>query len=261
MNIHWQRFLEYAAGRSVNGSLRSLDGVGAAWTNSLLPFLNATYLTSPVASKAEFERRVAVAHSDAAGRQLPWGFFVFEPYAVALGRPTTVETLADCGMTFAMSVEVMTADTTGLAPARPSPVTFRRVLTEDDMHTVMSMNCRAYGLPVDMADSIVASRAFYHDTARDFGYLALADGLPVSTTTVIELDGLLYVALVATEPDHVRRGYADAVMRHALAEAARATGITQATLDATTMGAPVYERMGFAKSGEVWSMYTATTIS
>lgn len=255
MNLYWQRFLEHAARQSVSGSLRSLAGVGAAWTNSLLPFLNATYLTSPVTDAGDLDRRVAIAQNDAAAWQLPWAFFVFEPHTAALGRERTMEILAGRHMTLAMSVAVMTGDARGLTPARPAALEYRRVEREADARAVMEMNYRAYGMPVELAASVVACRPLFVDAAREFGYLGLLNGVPVSTATVIELDGWLYVALVATEPDHMRHGYADAVMRHALAQAAAATGVTRTTLDATAMGAPVYERMGYAKTGELWSMY------
>jgi hypothetical protein len=32
-------------------------------------------------------------------------------------------------------------------------------------------------------------------------------------------------------------------------------GITRTSLDATAMGAPVYARMGYARTGERWTMY------
>ena len=61
----------------------------------------------------------------------------------------------------------------------------------------------------------------------------------------MQVDGYRYVALVATAPAHRRRGYADAVMRHALEAAASAYGERPTVLHATDAGRPVYERMGY----------------
>ena len=59
------------------------------------------------------------------------------------------------------------------------------------------------------------------------------------------VDGQRYVALVATDPTHQRRGFADAAMRQALANAASVHGETPTILHATDAGRPVYERMGY----------------
>jgi predicted acetyltransferase len=60
------------------------------------------------------------------------------------------------------------------------------------------------------------------------------------------VDGYRYVALVATDPAHQRRGYADATMRRALEVAAEQHGGAPSFLHATEAGRPVYERMGYA---------------
>ncbi len=54
------------------------------------------------------------------------------------------------------------------------------------------------------------------------------------------------MALVATDPVHRRRGYADAAMRRALEVAAAAHGALPTLLHATDAGRPVYERMGYS---------------
>ena len=59
------------------------------------------------------------------------------------------------------------------------------------------------------------------------------------------VNGCRYVALVATDPTRQRRGYGDAVMRHALDLSARVHGDIPTTLHATEAGRPIYERMGY----------------
>jgi predicted N-acetyltransferase YhbS len=59
------------------------------------------------------------------------------------------------------------------------------------------------------------------------------------------VDGYRYVAFVATEPAHQRRGYGEAVMRHALDAAAAAHGEHPTILHATDAGRPIYARMGY----------------
>jgi len=68
----------------------------------------------------------------------------------------------------------------------------------------------------------------------------------VATASVALIDQIAYVALVATQPDHQRKGYAEAVMRQALLEARKAWGERRTVLHATAAGQPVYRRMGYA---------------
>ena len=63
---------------------------------------------------------------------------------------------------------------------------------------------------------------------------------------VLMVDGYRYVAMVATLPDFQRRGYAEAVMRHALDRASERFGNQPTVLHATEAGRPIYERMGYA---------------
>jgi predicted GNAT family acetyltransferase len=59
------------------------------------------------------------------------------------------------------------------------------------------------------------------------------------------VDGYRYVALVATDPAHQRRGYAEAAMRLALEVAALEHGERATVLHATDAGRPIYQRMGY----------------
>jgi GNAT superfamily N-acetyltransferase len=58
------------------------------------------------------------------------------------------------------------------------------------------------------------------------------------------------VWLVATLPEARGNGLAGALMAHALADA-RERGRTTSTLQATDLGRPVYERLGYRPLGEI----------
>jgi GNAT superfamily N-acetyltransferase len=255
--LFWSSFLRHAAQQSDAGSVRQFGGLEAAWVHSVMPINNATYLAGPVTSEADLRSRFAAAAEDAMPHQQPWAFFLYEPYAASLNPGQVASAAAESGLANIMGVEVMTGDAGGLnPPRRPLPdLEFRRVNSREDSWIVFDINLRSYNMPAFMTDSIVDANAYYQDPQREFGFIAFADGVPVSTASVIELDGWLYVALVATEPDHRQKGYAEAVMRHALAAAAAELGISRTALDASAMGAPLYLQMGYQHTGESWSMY------
>lgn len=253
MNQLWADFVRYSARQSNVGSLRTpAEGLEAAWTNSTLPFLNGTFFTSAPVSEEDLRRRIEAAKADAAPHGLPWGLYTYDPDF------TTLQIPADSGFERAMGVRVMTADTARLqAPIRPLPsaVEFRRVTDDAGARDAFNINMRAYGLPEEMSESLLATKACLANPSLEFGYVAYVGGVPVSTTSVILIEGWLYVALVATSPDHRKKSYAEAVMRHALEQASAATGITRTSLDATDAGAPLYAQMGYTETGETWGLW------
>jgi GNAT superfamily N-acetyltransferase len=83
----------------------------------------------------------------------------------------------------------------------------------------------------------------------NIGIIGAADGRDVATTAAALVGDIIYIALVATEPDCHRRGYAEAVMRTAIDRAVAAFGPRRLWLHASDMGRPVYAAMGFETGG------------
>jgi ribosomal protein S18 acetylase RimI-like enzyme len=57
--------------------------------------------------------------------------------------------------------------------------------------------------------------------------------------------GAVGVYNVATLPDQQRRGYGEAVMRYAVAQAQKEHGVEQSILQSTPAGLQLYQRMGY----------------
>ena len=85
--------------------------------------------------------------------------------------------------------------------------------------------------------------------------MALVDGEPVACAIVLDYGDDACVTGVATVPEHQGKGLAGHVIARLLADA-RARGAGTATLQASTAGAPVYERLGFRDVGyiELWEL-------
>jgi predicted acetyltransferase len=66
----------------------------------------------------------------------------------------------------------------------------------------------------------------------------------VSTATAI-INGHCIFLFLATMPEVRRKGYGEAVVRHALQTAYEATGISRSVLHATEAGYPLYLRLGY----------------
>jgi GNAT superfamily N-acetyltransferase len=76
-------------------------------------------------------------------------------------------------------------------------------------------------------------------------FVAYESDKPVSTATAIINEGCLFLFLVATMPEARRRGYGEAVVRHALQTAHQAIGIGRTVLHATDAGYSLYLDLGY----------------
>jgi GNAT superfamily N-acetyltransferase len=75
-------------------------------------------------------------------------------------------------------------------------------------------------------------------------YTGYADGRPVTTGAGIRTGRTIGVYNISTVDDARRRGYGEAMTRHILFDAAH-LGCDVGALQASQMGLPIYERMGF----------------
>ena len=109
-------------------------------------------------------------------------------------------------------------------------------------------NDAAYGIP----PTFVAPLAGLGDEPRR--YVARDDaGTAIACVLASVCEGDCEIALVATRPEGRGRGLASELMRAALRDG-RDAGATSTTLEATKLGQPVYERLGYRVLGplQMW---------
>jgi GNAT superfamily N-acetyltransferase len=117
-------------------------------------------------------------------------------------------------------------------------------VAEDDggCGDIIDVNSAAYGLDLAASKPAFGRGAFWADHVAVLGR---ADGVPATSAAVMLAGGHRYVALVATQPSHQKRGFAEAAMRHALSVAADKFGERPSFLHASDAGRPIYARMGY----------------
>jgi len=81
-------------------------------------------------------------------------------------------------------------------------------------------------------------------------FVARRDGAPAGTACVFRFGRVAWVAMVLVHPDHRGGGIGTAMMRHAI-DWADDRGITSLRLDATALGRPIYEKLGFTADYEL----------
>jgi GNAT superfamily N-acetyltransferase len=88
------------------------------------------------------------------------------------------------------------------------------------------------------------------DLEPDGCFVAELDGRPVGTTTTCIFGPVAWVALVLVDATVRGRGIGTALMRHALAFLDE-RGVRSVRLDATPLGRPIYEKLGFVPQFEL----------
>jgi len=224
---------------SAAGEVFDMEGLRIANARHPWFLLNAAVLTAPAPSQADLAERAQAAITYFGSEHRPW-FLTGSKEWLGDGAP---ETLSGLGLTEALTVVGMVTEQLE-SPARPLPdVETRRIDDEAGRIALADLNADAYHVSSDWARTAVAGKSLWQTPL--YGYVACVDGDPVSTASAMPLNGILYVAFVATDIAHRRRGLAELVMRRCLEDATRETGILRTALHATADGYPVYIRMGY----------------
>jgi GNAT superfamily N-acetyltransferase len=113
-----------------------------------------------------------------------------------------------------------------------------RVMTDQDLPFVLHLRAQAgwNQLETDL-------RRFL-DLEPDGCFVAELDGQPAGTTTTCVFGPVAWVAMVLVEQSLRGRGLGTALMEHALVYLEQ-RGVPTIRLDATPLGQPVYEKLGF----------------
>jgi GNAT superfamily N-acetyltransferase len=124
---------------------------------------------------------------------------------------------------------------------------------DPDTGKLARINDAAYGYGGDFARALGGLPSSVHL------YVARVNGEPAACTAAFDHNRDCCITFVATLPEARGRGLATDLMTRALLEA-RDRGCTTTTLQATKMGRPVYERMGYRNLGplQMWERRKAS---
>ncbi|WP_197539774.1 GNAT family N-acetyltransferase [Janthinobacterium agaricidamnosum] len=219
------------------------------WADSQFGFWSCIALIEQDVSRQLLETRLQQAVELMRSKKQPGLIWLFEDLLDPAARDALPETIEQAGLTLALAGFGMAGDILPIPEPHHPELRFVRVTTEEQLLAYADINARAYGMPLEAARDGLQGSALWKQGIH--AYLALENDVPVSCAASVAVDGRLFVALVATNPDAQRKGYGEAVTRKALHEGAKATGLTRAILHATMAGAPVYERIGLHKTSSV----------
>ncbi len=237
------------------GESRRLPGVELVASGVDYPVFNAALLTSPVPARdGDLDRRVAAAKVYFGARSLRWSCWICTDWLDGRARRKAKDILAARGLRLLVEAPGMAAETLA-PPARPLPeLDYRPIADTPTRLAFCHIASVAFSLPFAVTEQVYASaRVWGQDFTGHIGYLA---GEPVTMAATVCQAGVIGVYSVATLPPHERRGYGEAVTRHAIDAARRATGLDHSVLQATRRGLPLYERMGY-RTVTTFSIYVS----
>jgi GNAT superfamily N-acetyltransferase len=244
-NTQFLNAWRYFARHSPTGEVLDLPEVHIASSNVSWMMLNVAFLPAPLETEAELRSAAAAAARYFEPRGNGWMLAVCEDWLAPGLRPRAAELLASHGLQTGMDTTGMVTDRL-MEPVRPLPsLDFRQAADARGRQDVADTNAHAYDAPGDVVRAALDVPAYFAGEGQGVGYVAYRNGEVASCATVLPIDGIAYVALVATMNEHRRLGCAEAVIRQALAEAHRSQGLQRTVLHATPAGHPVYLRMGY----------------
>lgn len=205
-----------------------------------VPFFNVAIPTGTEMTAGRLRALSERACTWAASRQVPWLFVV--THEAVDGNVDVAAVAGESGLVPLLPLTGMHAEAVAAPTSVPDGLRLEVPADESGCGALLDVNAAAYGMDLESGKMLMGRPEFW---TSHFPVLGTVGDKPVSTSAVFMVDGIRYVALVATAPHQQRRGYAEATMRRALQLAADAHGPTPTVLHATEAGRPVYERMGY----------------
>jgi GNAT superfamily N-acetyltransferase len=228
----------------IEGALLVDDGPLSVSIGKVPLFILNTIVLQDRVGEQELPKLVAKSKDYGAECPAPWLLMTCDEWLPESGAAT----MGQSGLVAGMKATGMVAERL-VAPRRPGPeeLEIRTKVDETIVRAMFDVNCESYGIPLEQGLASIRPGMFENGVWCATGWIG---GHPVSVAAVYLVGDCLYVAWVATAPGSRRRGYAETVMRRALADASAATGITRTTLHASVAGRPIYEAMGYERVAE-----------
>jgi ribosomal protein S18 acetylase RimI-like enzyme len=235
----WSAF----ARRSPTGEVLELPEVLIASANVAWSMMNTAFLRSPVETEEALRTTLASAVRYFQPRGHGWIFVVCEDWLGPRLRARAPELFGAHGLQRVMEATGMAAGRLTPPTRPPSPLDIHRVRDAKSRQHIADLNSRCYDMPVEMGREAFDVPGFFEGNCQ--GYAGYLHGKPITSTAVVQVGQVAYVAMVATLPMYRQRGHAETTLRLALSEARRAWGTERTVLHATPIGLPLYQRMGY----------------
>lgn len=242
-NTQFHDSWRFFARNSVAGEVLDLPEVSIASSNVSWSMMNAAFLPAPVETEEALVRAAAAAARFFLPKGRGWMLALCEDWVPPRLRERAEQLFAPHGLKPSLMATGMVAERLA-PPMRPLPVMDVRQAKDSRGRSDLSdVNSLCYDVPLPVGREAFDVPGLFSGDSK--GFVGYRQGEAATSAAVIRVEDVAYISMVATLPSHRQLGCAEAVMRHALAEAKQAWGIERTVLHATPAGLPVYRRMGY----------------
>lgn len=220
-------------GMTEGGEVFDQGAITIACSSLPIAWINIAFIRAPLDRPAE---QIAAAASFFSQRKLPFVFRIREGVDAAAEQACIEQ-----GYPFTDNVPSLI-----MAPIEQSdaasPLEIRVCRDADDLAAFRDVMAACFGFTDEQATSFFSSGV--PDTPGCELYIGRKDGQAVACSSLMVTGRLAGVQIVGCLPDERRKGFGEAMTWKAL-ERGRELGCDIAGLQASDMGRPIYERMGF----------------
>ena len=224
------------------GEARDYPGLTVASCGINCAVFNSALLSGP-ARENDFERLVALAGVHFRQRKLGWTFWLCDDLLPAHLHKQARLLFRESGMSLIAQPPGMFAEELNPPRRQVSGLGIQRVQDESTRIDFAHLSSLIFSLPFDTSRHIYGSVDLWRDPMT--GWVGYMDGRAVSIVTLVIGGGALGVYSVGTLPEYQGRGYAETMIRHALAYGREITGVGATVLQSTAQGLHLYSRMGY----------------
>jgi GNAT superfamily N-acetyltransferase len=233
-----------------DGETRSEPGLALIASGVDYSMFNAALLTEPVATQADFGKCLARAETYFSGKRLPWSLWLCTDWLKAKAIASAERECAAAGMHFVTDLPGMAAEALQ-PPSRTLPkLEWRKVSDRETREDFTRIMCYAFGVPYSVARQIYECEGTWRGGLT--GYIGYRDAVAVTTSAVLAEAGVAGLYAVGTLPAHQRQGYAEAMLRIALEDCSRGTGVEATVLQSSIAGHRLYRRLGYREVTRYW---------
>jgi hypothetical protein len=215
------------------GLVREFDGIVAINTGLPVAWLNTAFVTRPL-TRPEQSIRDAIAFYDE--QEAPFIVRLREGVDSAAERAAEAAGLPFRDTTPGLALEPIAAD----GPAPPLEIRVARDI--ETLRDHIDVVASSFDMPPQMAETMLHPRMLALLDAE--AYVGYEGGVPVASSALMVSHRVAGVYNVGCLPSHRRRGFGEAMTWHAVRRGA-ALGCVMSSLQASEMGRPIYERMGY----------------
>jgi GNAT superfamily N-acetyltransferase len=220
---------------------REYPGLVVASSGMNVPVFNSAMLTDPVAS---IEPLVTLADVHFQARRLGWTFWLCEDMVTGGSISAVASSLyGKKRMLRIANPPGMYAEHIEPPVRKPAPISFAPVDNDRTRLEFAHIASVVFTLPFETSRRIYGAPGFW--TSQTRGWIGYFEGKPVSVVTTVVAAAAIGVYSLGTLPQHQGCGFGETLLRHALEDARRTSGLEISVLQAAPQGLRLYLRMGY----------------